>query len=62
MKAKIETGSFKIEVEADRMLESLVFEKVESFLRLLVENSIVVVKDTEEEDGKNTRFVPYKTE
>lgn len=52
MKAKIETGLFKIDVETDRTLESVVFEKVESFLRLLVENSVVIVKDTEAQDER----------
>jgi hypothetical protein len=47
MKAKIETCLFKIEVETDGMLEGAVFEKVESLLRLLSENSVIVVKDTE---------------
>lgn len=47
MKIKIETGLFKIEAEADRMLESAAFEKVEKLLRVLAQNSIVVVKDTE---------------
>lgn len=47
MKVKIETGLFKIEVESNTMVESLVFEKVEKILSTLAENSIVVVKDAE---------------
>ncbi|MBO5956729.1 MAG: hypothetical protein J6Q39_04165 [Bacteroidales bacterium] len=47
MKAKIETGLFKIEVETDTMLEAAVFEKVEKLLSVLAENSVVVVKDME---------------
>ena len=51
MKCKVETGLFKIEIETDTRLETAVFEKIESILRLLAENSVVFVKDVEGNDG-----------